>query len=65
MCMLSLGDFLYFFLLFLLGAGGVCGLLINGIFLREGGGGSCLFHSKTGNSFGGGVYSNLNVFGHV
>ena len=32
-----------------------------------GGGGSCLGHSlakaKTGNSFGVGVYSNLNVFG--
>ena len=30
---------------------------------------SCLVHSlakaKTGNSFGGGVYSNLNVLGHV
>ena len=43
----------------------MCGLLLNGIFFW--GGGSCLVHSKakakTGNSFRGGVYSNLNVFG--
>ena len=43
----------------------MCGLLLNGIFFW--GAGSCLVHSqaktKTGNSFGGGVYSNLNVFG--
>ena len=34
-------------------------------FFFGGGGGSCLVHSKakTGNSFRGGVYSNLNVFG--
>ena len=57
---------------FVAGAGGVCGLLLNGIFFfffffLGGGGQSCLVHSKakakTGNSFGGGVYSNLNVFG--
>ena len=50
----------------------MCGLLLNGIFFFLGGGGggggwSCLVHSmakaKTENSFGGGVYSNLNVFG--
>ena len=36
MCMFSLGDFLYlFFIIFFLGAGGVCGLLLNGV----GGGG--------------------------
>ena len=44
----------------------MCGLLLNGIFF---GGRSCLVHSKakakTGKSFGGGEYSNLNVFGHV
>ena len=38
-----------------------------GDFFFLGGGGSCLGHSlakaKTGNSFGGVVYSNLNVFG--
>ena len=40
----------------------MCGLLLNGIFFW---GGSCLVHSqaKTGNSYGGGVYSNLDVFG--
>ena len=41
-------------------------MLLNGIFFL-GGGRSCLGRSKakarTGNSFGGGVYSNLNVFG--
>ena len=44
----------------------MCGLLLNGIFFL-GRGRSCSVHSKakakTGNSFGGGVYSNLNVFG--
>ena len=38
-----------------------------GFFFGGGGGGSCLGHplakAKTGNSFGVGVYSNLNVFG--
>ena len=38
MCMVSLGDFLYL-CFFLLGAGGVCGLLLNGIFFWWGGGG--------------------------
>ena len=55
---------IFFIYFFLLGAGGACGLLLNGIFFW---GGSCLGHSlakaKTGNSFRGGVYSNLNVFG--
>ena len=45
----------------------MCGLLLNGIFSWGGGWWSCLGHSlakaKTGNSFGGGLYSNLNVFG--
>ena len=39
MCMFSNGDFLYLFFIFLLGAGGVCGLLLNGIFFGGGGGG--------------------------
>ena len=54
---------LYFY--FLTWAEGVCGLLLNGIFFL--GGGSCLGNSltkaKTGNSFGGGVYSNLMFWG--
>ena len=65
MCLFSLG-FVFIYSFFLLGAGGVCGLLLNGIFFW-GGGGSCLGNplakAKTGNSFGGGVYSNLIVFG--
>ena len=45
--------FIYSFVL--LGAGGVCGLLLNGIFCLWGGG--VMFgKTKTGNSFGGGVY---------
>ena len=38
MCMFSLGDFLTLFY-FLLGAGGVCGLLLNVFFFLAGGGG--------------------------
>ena len=43
-------------------------MLLNRIFFfLGGGGGSCLGHSQakamTGNSFGCGVYSDLNVFG--
>ena len=46
MCVFSLGEFHYFFA----GAGGVCGLLLNGIFFW----GGCMFGPiKTGNSFGG------------
>ena len=51
----------------------MCGLLLNGIFFflgggGGGGGGEVMFgpvwaKAKAGNSFWGGVYSNLNVFG--
>ena len=65
MCMFSPGDFLYLF--FFAGGGRDVWVATKWDFFR--GGGSCLGHSqaktKTGNSFRGGVYSNLNVLGHV
>ena len=68
MCIFSLGDFLYLFF-FLLVAGGVCGLLLNGISLGGGGGGhvwsTLRLRLRLGIVSGGGVYSNLNVLGHV
>ena len=65
MCMFSLGDFLYL-IFFLLGAGGVCGLLLNGFFF--GGGGHVWSTLRLRLRLGivlGGVYSNLHVLGHV
>ena len=70
MCMFTFGDFLSLFFFFLLGAGGVCGLLFFFfLFFFWGGGGRghvcSKAKAKTGNSFRGGVYSNLNVLGHI
>ena len=61
--MFSLGDFLYFSYF----SGGARGVWVATKWDFLGGGGSCLVHSqakaKTGNSFRGGVCSNLNLFG--
>ena len=53
MCMFSFGDFLNLFF-FLLGVGGVCGLLLNGIFFGGGGG-------RGGRGGGGHVWSTLRL----
>ena len=66
MCMFSLGDFLYLFFICLLGAGGVCGLLLNGIFFLGGGGdfwATLRLRLRLGIVSGVGYTQILNVFG--